>query len=70
MTLNDLAEAARTYIKTKGYDGGRYQSEWLDIVDEAIAELRIELANGPVVFGKPPLWPDGTPISTIGENGE
>lgn len=58
MTLEEAANAVRAYIKEKGYEGGRYRSEWLDIVDDAIAELRIELATGPVVFGKPPLWSD------------
>ncbi|QGJ74706.1 hypothetical protein [Sinorhizobium meliloti] len=57
MTLEEAADAVRAYIQAKGYDGGRYRSEWLDIVDDAIAELRLELANGPVVFGKPPRWP-------------
>ncbi|RVP13129.1 hypothetical protein CN085_19650 [Sinorhizobium meliloti] len=56
MTLEQAADAVRAYIKEKGYDGGRYSSEWLDIVDEAMAELRSELASGPVVFGNPPLW--------------
>ncbi|MGN7750584.1 hypothetical protein [Sinorhizobium sp. 22678] len=56
MTLEQAADAVRAYIKEKGYEGGRYRSEWLDIVDEAMAELRSELASGPVVFGNPPLW--------------
>lgn len=68
MTLDDLADAARAYIKAKGYDGGRYQSDWLDIVREAIAELHIELANGPVVFGNAPLH-DDTPIKPTGTGG-
>lgn len=57
MTLEQAADAVREYIKEKGFDGGRYQSEWLDIVDDAVAELRTELANGPVVFGRAPKWP-------------
>ena len=56
MTLENAADAVRDYIREKGFDGGRYQSTWLDIVDEAIAELRTELANGPVVCGKAPVW--------------
>ncbi|APG91129.1 hypothetical protein [Sinorhizobium americanum] len=56
MTLEDAADAVRAYIKEKGYEGGRYRSEWLDIVDEAVTEIRVELANGPVVFGKAPVW--------------
>lgn len=65
MTLDDLADAARAYIKSKGYDGGRYQSDWLDIVREAMAELHIELAQGPVVFGNAPLR-DDTPTEAMG----
>ncbi|NTF54895.1 hypothetical protein G6L12_08305 [Agrobacterium rhizogenes] len=56
MTLEEAADSVRAYIREKGYEGGRYQSEWLDIVDEAIAELRLELAQGPVVFGRAPKF--------------
>lgn len=69
MTLEDLAEAARAYIKDKGYDGGRYQSDWLDIVRETIAELHIELAQGPVVFGNAPLRDDTPTVATGGADG-
>lgn len=56
MTLEEAAGSVRAYIREKGYEGGRYQSEWLDIVDEAIAELRLELSQGPVVFGRAPKF--------------
>lgn len=59
MTLEQAADAVREYIKMKGFEGGRYQSDWLDIVDLAITELRTELAHGPVVFGNEPKWSDG-----------
>jgi len=51
MTLDHVTAAIRAYIKETGWDGGRYQSTWADIVDATLTELRTELLQGPAPVG-------------------
>jgi hypothetical protein len=43
--LSEIVEAVRRYIASKETDGGRYDSEWLDLVDDTLADIRAELAS-------------------------